>query len=349
MPIVFHVPPIDLTASNTLGLTCKARQVVSLTSHSQLARISQRAREADQTLVLGAGSNVVLPQHLSSLVVRVELKGIALVEARPDAWVIDVAGGENWHDFVQLTVANGWDGLENMALIPGTVGAAPVQNIGAYGIELDTRIESVTAWHIPEAKIVTFNRADCGFHYRDSMFKRAGLGQWIILSVRFNFPRPWQPVLTYPDLVRHPMLSVIPAGEVTARQIFDAVCEIRRTKLPDPAVLGNAGSFFKNPVVPADQFNALRTLFPGLVSYAQPDQTFKLAAGWMIEQAGWKGRRVGQVGVHAHQALVLVNYGHATACELLGLARSVQLSVQQQFGVMLEIEPVVVTDQASET
>ncbi len=348
MPIVFHVPPTDLTASNTLGLSCKARHVVELTSRDQLARVSQRARESGQTLVLGAGSNVVLPEHLSGLVVRVALRGITLVEARPDAWVIDVAGGENWHDFVRMTVANGWNGLENMALIPGTVGAAPVQNIGAYGIELDTRIESVTAWHIPEGKIVEFNRADCGFHYRDSLFKRAGLGQWIILSVRFNLPRPWQPVLAYPDLLRHPILSAIPVAEVKASQIFDAVCEIRRTKLPDPAVLGNAGSFFKNPVVSTEKFKALKTLFPGLVAYQQPGQTYKLAAGWMIEQAGWKGRRVGRVGVHTHQALVLVNYGQATAGELLGLARSVQQSVLQQFGVTLEIEPVVVAGQGLE-
>lgn len=342
MPLSSITHAVDLTTLNTLGLVCQAEQVMDLNDVDQLSKVTEYARGGMQVVVLGGGSNVVLPARISRLIVRVQLKGISLVEQRPDAWVIDVAAGENWHDFVATAMTQGWDGLENLALIPGSVGAAPVQNIGAYGVELDSRIESVTAWHIPEGRMVTFKREDCGFNYRDSMFKRAGLGHWLIVSVRFCLPRPWQAVLEYPDLKHHPVLAGTAVEEVNARQIFDAVCEIRRTKLPDPAVLGNAGSFFKNPVIPASQFETLKQHFAGIVAYPQADQSFKLAAGWLIEQCGWKGRRIGQVGVHTRQALVLVNYGQATAVELLALAQSILQSVEEKFGVELEIEPVQV-------
>ena len=338
------VRSVDLSALNTLGLTCQAGHVADLTHLSQLPVMSALAQRLGLAVVLGEGSNVVLPSSLNRLVVRVQLKGIELIEQRPDAWIIDVAAGENWHDFVTTAISLGWDGLENLALIPGTVGAAPVQNIGAYGVELDSRVESVTAWNIPEARLVTFAREQCGFKYRDSMFKRAGLGQWLIVGVRFCLPRPWQPVLGYPDLLRHPDLAGIAPEAIRAQQIFDAVCDIRRTKLPDPAVLGNAGSFFKNPVVSASEFHALKLRFADVVSYPQAGGSFKLAAGWLIEQCGWKGKRQGNVGVHERQALVLVNDGHATASELLELASAIKNSVSEQFGVELEIEPVVVSD-----
>jgi len=334
----------DLSAMNTLGLACQAARVTYINDLSQLPALSEMARHAEPILVMGGGSNLVLPAQLQRLVVRVQFKGIDLVEQRPDAWVIDVGAGENWHDFVATSIHRGWDGLENLALIPGTVGAAPVQNIGAYGVELNTRVESVTAWHLAEARLVTFSREACEFNYRDSMFKHAEPGQWLIVRVRFCLPRPWQPVLGYPDLMHHPLLKVTAPEAVRAQQIFEAVCDIRRTKLPDPAVLGNAGSFFKNPVISATQFNALKLRFTDIVSYPQADGCFKLAAGWLIERCGWKGRRVGNVGVHARQALVLVNYGHASATELLDLAAAIQQSVLEQFGVMLEIEPVVVSD-----
>ena len=342
LPPIVHA--VDLSAMNTLGLACQAAHVVDISDLSQLPALSELARLSAPALVLGGGSNLVLPARLERLVLRVMLKGIALVQERKDAWIIDVAAGENWHDFVTASMNQGWDGLENLALIPGTVGAAPVQNIGAYGVELDSRVESVTAWHIPEARLVTLKREDCGFKYRDSMFKQAGLGQWLIVRVRFCLPRPWQPVMGYPDLLRHPVLAGTASGEVCARQIFDAVCDIRRAKLPDPAVLGNAGSFFKNPVVSQSQFDALKLRFADIVAFPQADGRFKLAAGWLIEQCGWKGRRVGRVGVHARQALVLVHYGQATAAELLDLAHAIRQSVSEQFGVMLEIEPVVVSD-----
>jgi len=255
--------------------------------------------------------------------------------------LIDVAAGENWHDWVVTATARGWWGLENLGLIPGTVGGAPVQNIGAYGVELCQRLESVTAWHVAAQNYVTLSRAECDFGYRDSIFKRAKRGEWLIVSVRFALPKAWQPVLTYPDLAGHPQLALV-SQAVTAQAVLEAVCDIRRRKLPDPAVLGNAGSFFKNPVVSALQYQALQARFAKLVAYPQPEGSFKLAAGWLIEYCGFKGLRSGAVGVHAQQALVLVNYGHAQADELLAFASTIREAVQKTFGVLLEIEPVVV-------
>jgi UDP-N-acetylmuramate dehydrogenase len=331
----------DLSSCNTLQLQCHAKQVVVLQSLEQLEALGRELVRAPEFVVLGGGSNVILPSSLSSLVVRVALKGIELVESTADHWIIDVAAGENWHDWVATATARGWWGLENLALIPGTVGAAPVQNIGAYGVELCQRIESVTAWRVAQQKYVTLSRAECDFGYRDSIFKRAKRGEWLIVSVRFALPKAWQPVLTYPDLAGHPQLA--PGSQsVTAQTILEAVCDIRRRKLPDPAVLGNAGSFFKNPVVSAAQYQDLRARFAKLVAYQQPSGGFKLAAGWLIEYCGFKGQRSGAVGVHAQQALVLVNYGHAQADELLALASTVSQAVQKTFGVLLEIEPVIV-------
>ena len=334
---------MTLTRFNTLGLTCEAKQVMTLASQAQLPEVTARAREAGGVVVLGGGSNVVLPAELDRFVVRVELKGITPVESSDQtAWRIDVAAGEDWHDWVEIATKNGWFGLENLALIPGTVGAAPVQNIGAYGVELKDRIESVTDWHIPEGRLVTLSKDSCGFAYRDSIFKRDALGTWLIVSVRFLLPKKWMPVLSYPDLKNHVVLSRLEPAHVKAEQILQAVCEVRRAKLPDPAVLGNAGSFFKNPVVSENQYLLLKAQFPALIAYPQTDQTFKLAAGWLIERCGWKGKRLGAVGVHDRQALVLVNYGGAQASELMALAHEVRASVKAQFGVDLEIEPVVV-------
>ncbi len=329
----------DLTRLNTLGLASRAEAFVTLHEPAQLRVLSELARQASSLLVLGGGSNLVLPERVPGLVARVGFQGVRLLEARPDAWIVEAAGGESWHGFVAACVAQGWDGLENLALIPGTVGAAPVQNIGAYGVELQERFHSLTAWDVREARYVEMRAEDCRFSYRDSTFKHDEPGRWVIVNVRFSLPRPWRPVLGYPDLQRHPRLA---DGSPNARDVFDAVCDIRRTKLPDPAVTGNAGSFFKNPIVPAAQRDALAGRFPGLVSYAQADGRYKLAAGWLIDQCGWKGRALGAAGVHDRQALVLVNRGGATAADIMGLAHAVQDAVAQRYGVRLEPEPVVV-------
>lgn len=332
--------PCDLTPHNTFGLATQAAHCVTLSQASQLESLSDLAGRHASLLVLGGGSNVVLPDRVPGLVARVALRGVRLVDERPDAWIIEAAAGENWHDFVAGCVARGWDGLENLALIPGTVGAAPVQNIGAYGVELQQRFHALTAWNVAQRRLVHMTAQDCRYAYRDSVFKHQPAGHWVIVSVQFALPRPWRPVLDYPDLRRDPALA---AGAPSAKAIFEAVCRIRRAKLPDPAIIGNAGSFFKNPLVQGGQRDALAARFPGLVSYAQPDGRYKLAAGWLIDQCGWKGRALGAAGVHDRQALVLVNRGGARAADILALAEAVQRDVKQRYGVMLEPEPVVVS------
>ncbi|WP_157792904.1 UDP-N-acetylmuramate dehydrogenase [Bordetella genomosp. 8] len=325
-----------LTPLNTFGLVSQAEAYVRIVSPEQLPALSELARRYGRAFVLGGGSNVVLPSTMEGLVAHMAIPGIRLLEARDDAWIVEASGGESWHGFVDACLRNGWDGLENLALIPGTVGASPVQNIGAYGVELDQRFLGLTAWDIARGERVEMSAGDCRFAYRDSRFKHDAPGRWAIVSVRFALPRPWRPVLDYPDLRKHLAL----ADAVSAQAIFDAVCAIRRQKLPDPAVIGNAGSFFKNPIVTAGQHAVLRERFPGLVSYPQPDGRYKLAAGWLIDQCGWKGRSLGPVGVHDRQALVLINRGGARAADIMALADAIREDVQARYGVDLEPEPV---------
>jgi UDP-N-acetylmuramate dehydrogenase len=364
LPAATLTPSVqDLTELNTLGLSARAQAFVTLRAPDQLVALSDLAARSPGLLVLGGGSNMVLPASIQSLVVRVALSGVRLLEARPDAWIIEAGAGENWHGFVTTCVDRGWDGLENLALIPGTVGAAPVQNIGAYGVELADRFHSLTAWHVAQRRLVELSADDCRFAYRDSVFKHAQPGEWIILTVRFALPRPWRPVLEYPDLQRYfgvagngharagQALVAAPeshAGAPTACDVYNAVCDIRRAKLPDPAVVGNAGSFFKNPIVPADVRDSLLAQHPGLVSYQQPDGRYKLAAGWLIDQCGWKGRALGAAGVHDRQALVLVNKGGATADDIMRLAAAIQRDVAARYQVLLEPEPIVWQDNAGD-
>jgi len=334
--------PRDLQPLNTLGLPAWTQAYARIGHPAQLPQLSELAARHGPPLVLGGGSNIVLPPSVPGWVVQVGLAGVRLVEARSDAWIVEAGAGESWHGFVQACVRQGWDGLENLALIPGTVGAAPVQNVGAYGVELAERFLGLSAWDVAHRRMVEMSSADCRFGYRDSMFKHEPAGRWVIASVRFALPRPWRPVLEYPDLQGHPRLAQ--AAAPSAQDIFEAVCEIRRGKLPDPAVLGNAGSFFKNPVVAAGAYRELAARFPGLVGYPQADGRYKLAAGWLIDRCGWKGRRMGPAGVHERQALVLVNHGGARAAEILALAAAIRDDVRQRYGVELEPEPRVVAD-----
>lgn len=331
----------DLSAFNTLGLRSRAHRYVQYTDKSQLNELSDLVRSHRTIFVLGGGSNVVLAPQVTGLVVKVLTSGVRLLDQDDEHVLVEAEGGEVWHDFVAHCVKAGWNGLENLALIPGTVGAAPVQNIGAYGVELDQRFHSLLAWDITKGRMVEMGSQDCGFSYRHSVFKEAGPGRWLIVAVRFLLPRAWTPVLAYPDLQRRAELM---RSGIEAQQIFDAVCDIRRSKLPDPAVLGNAGSFFKNPIVAVSDFEALKRQYPDIVAYPQADGvSYKLAAGWLIDKAGWKGRRVGPVGVHDRQALVLVNHGGAVAEDVLSLAASIRSDVRERFGVTLEQEPVNVT------
>jgi UDP-N-acetylmuramate dehydrogenase len=277
---------------------------------------------------------------VAAVVLKIEIPGRRLVRETPDSWIVEAGAGENWHDFVAWTLAQGWPGLENLALIPGLVGAGPVQNIGAYGVELKDRFDSLDGVDLVTGRAVTLDAAMCAFGYRDSVFKHLLAGKTVITKVRFRLPRPWLPVLGYLELER----KMLETGNHTpdALTIFDWVCAIRRAKLPDPAVIGNAGSFFKNPVVSAEQCRDIIGRDPEVVHYPLPDGTYKLAAGWLIDVCGWKGKSVGQAAVYERQALVLVNRGGASGAEVMTLARAIQESVYGRFGIRLEPEPVVV-------
>ena len=332
---------VSLKPYNTFSLPAVARTLVRVASDADLREVVAHAvLGGAPKFVLGGGSNIILTRDMPQVVLKIEVRGIRLVEARADAWIVEAGAGEGWHDLVAFTLAQGWPGLENLALIPGTVGAAPVQNIGAYGIELQDRFESLDAVDLVTGRSVTMDAAACAFGYRDSVFKRALAGRCVITRVRLRLPRPWQPVLGYLELERKRAETGVTSPD--ALQVFDWVCAIRRAKLPDPAVLGNAGSFFKNPVVTPEQCRDITGRDPEVVHYPMPDGSVKLAAGWMIDACGWKGKSVGQAGVYEKQALVLVNRGSAIGSEVMLLAQAIQESVYGRFGIRLETEPVVV-------
>ncbi|MBL8386570.1 MAG: UDP-N-acetylmuramate dehydrogenase [Burkholderiales bacterium] len=331
---------VQLQGLNSFGLAARAAHLARCASDADVgAALAEAGRRGWRHLVLGGGSNVVFTGDFDGLVLRIESRGITLLEDGGPAWRVRAAAGENWHDFVMHALAQGWHGLENLALIPGTVGAAPVQNIGAYGVELADRLEAVRVLDTADGTIRTMTCGDCGFGYRDSVFRRQP-GRFVILDVTFRLPRAHVPVVAYADL--RAALTAQGIDAPTAREVAATVIAIRRAKLPDPGRLGNVGSFFKNPVVPAAQFARLRTAHPGIVGHPQDGGLVKLAAAWLIDRAGWKGRHQGGAAVHDRHALVLVNTGGARAADVLGLARAIQADVRQRFGVELEPEPVLV-------
>jgi len=351
---------VPLQPYNTFRIVARAHTLIRVTSEADaLAVVADPELGPAPKFVLGGGSNIVLTGDVRPVVLKVELPGRRLVAETDRAWIVEAGAGENWHELVRWTLEQGWPGLENMALIPGTVGAAPVQNIGAYGVELQDRFESLDAIDLQTGRRFSLDAAQCGFGYRDSVFKHAptpadpasgraaGLGlagRALITRVRFRLPKPWKPVLGYLDLERR--MTDTGNHRPTPQQIFDWVCEIRRAKLPDPAVIGNAGSFFKNPTVTPEQCADIIAREPRIVHYHLADGTVKLAAGWLIDACGWKGKSIGQAGVYDKQALVLVNRGGegdgATGGEVMTLAKAIQTSVYERFGILLEPEPVVV-------
>lgn len=334
------LPDHPLAAHNTFGIDARARYAARITHPAQFEALHRDARVATLPhLVLGGGSNVVFTRDFDGLVLLDEIAGRRVVRD-DDAWYVEAGGGENWHAFVGWTLEQGMAGLENLALIPGTVGAAPIQNIGAYGLEMNAYFDSLVAVELATGRSERFDAARCAFGYRDSFFKRDGRGRFAIVSVTFRLPKRWTPRLGYADVTRELDARGISPDAATPRDVFDAVVAIRRAKLPDPRELGNAGSFFKNPVIDRAQFDALHARAPGVVSYPQPDGRVKLAAGWLIDRCGWKGRALGAAAVHDRQALVLVNRGGATGADVLALARAIQHDVRAQFGVELEPEPV---------
>lgn len=356
---------VALRAFNTFHIVAKAHTLVRIASEADVPELL-----ADPELgtlprfILGGGSNIVLTGDVRSVVLKIEIMGRRLVQETAKAFIVEAGAGENWHDFVTWTLLQGWPGLENMALIPGTVGAAPVQNIGAYGVELQDRFESVDAIDLQTGQVFTLNAAQCAFGYRDSVFKHSSVAtsslgagdhqalglkdRALILRVRLRLPKPWKPVLGYVDLDKK--MAEHHCTSPSAQQLYDWVCEIRRAKLPDPEVMGNVGSFFKNPTVTPEQCADIIARDPKVTYYHLADGTIKLAAGWLIDSCGWRGKSVGNAGVYEKQALVLVNLGGndaasgagTTGGEVMTLARAIQTSVYERFGIRLEPEPVIV-------
>ncbi|MEN0105529.1 MAG: UDP-N-acetylmuramate dehydrogenase [Pseudomonas sp.] len=329
---------VSLKPFNTFGVDVTATAFVEAHNDADVrAALKVAAERQLPLLVIGGGSNLLLTGDVQALVLRMASRGIRLVEDGEQV-LVEAEAGEPWHPFVQWTLAQGLVGLENLSLIPGTVGAAPMQNIGAYGVEIKDVFRSLTALDRQTGELREFSLAECNFAYRDSLFKQQP-GRWLILRVRFVLSRQQTLHLEYGPVRQR--LSEQGIDSPTASDVSRAICAIRAEKLPDPAVLGNAGSFFKNPLVSAELAERIRTEHADLVAYPQADGQVKLAAGWLIERAGWKGFREGDAGVHKLQALVLVNYGAATGSELLALAKRVQADVLARFGVELEIEPNV--------
>lgn len=331
---------VSLQTKNTLALPARAERFVEVTSVAQLQQaVALAAQQGWSLMILGGGSNVVLAANLPGLVVHIAIAGIELQANDGGKVRVRVGAGENWHQLVQATLERGWYGLENLSLIPGTVGAAPIQNIGAYGVELSDYLIAVELVDLASGEQRTLEREACEFGYRDSVFKGRLKDRVAITAVTLELNTTANLKLDYPALTR--ALGQYRTAEITPKIVSDTVCAIRRSKLPDPEAIPNAGSFFKNPVVSSRVAQQLRKQYADLVVFPAAEGYLKLAAGWLIEQAGWKGRVIGNVGVHQQQALVLVNTGGATGPELLALASQIRQSVSEQFGIDLDLEPRV--------
>lgn len=328
----------SLRALNTFRVEQRAARLLACEDPSDIPEAVDLLRQAARRLVLGGGSNVLFTQDFDGTVLLLRTRGRRLLDAGAQAFLVEAEAGEPWDGFVRWTLAQGFGGLENLALIPGSVGASPIQNIGAYGLEMREFFAELDAIDLDSGERRTFSPADCAFGYRDSVFKQAGGRRWLVARVRFRLPRRWTPRLEYGELRAE--LAAHSTGEPSPMRVADAVSAIRRRKLPDPAILGNAGSFFKNPVVAAPQAQALRERFPDLPAWPSDGQV-KLSAAWMIERCGWKARREGDAGVHASHALVLVNHGQATGAQLLALAQRIRASVAAEFGIAIEPEPLI--------
>jgi UDP-N-acetylmuramate dehydrogenase len=330
----------NVALTNTLRLPALAQWYAPLHDIAQLPALLAEAHQRQAPItVLGEGSNVVLQADLPGLVLQPQMRGMAIIQWQGSRALVECQAGESWDQLVQWSLQQGLAGLENLSLIPGSVGAAPFQNIGAYGVELADRFDSLTACSLQDGLARQFSLDECQFSYRDSFFKSVEPGRWLISSVRLWLDREQAPVLGYADLASR--YQALPFEQRNATGLRQIICQLRRSKLPDPAQLANAGSFFKNPQVSAEQYQQLQQRYPELVAYPQPSGLYKLAAGWLIERAGWKGKRLADVGMHAQQALVLVNYGDASGAEVLALAAQVRESVAALFAVELEQEPII--------
>lgn len=328
---------ISLKPHNTFGLSCAARYFAKADSIESVQDIlSSSISQQSRLLVLGGGSNLLLTQDYDGLVLKNEIPGKKIVAKNAKSVVVEVGGGENWHEFVLWSIKNGLGGIENLSLIPGNVGASPMQNIGAYGVEIKDRFVQLSAYHIPTGEVHKFDKSDCAFGYRESVFKRQLKGEYIICAVQYELSLEHELNVSYGAIEQE--LEAMKVTELSIKAVSDAVINIRRSKLPDPKEIGNSGSFFKNPVVEAVTVKKLKEIYPTMPSYPAGPGKMKLAAGWLIEQAGWKGYRQGDYGVHTKQALVLVNYGNATGKQIYNLSQEILDSVKAKFGIQLERE-----------
>jgi len=330
---------ISLKQFNTFGIGASAKYFSSFKNADELSElITHHSRLS--TLILGGGSNILFTKNVDGIVLKNEIKGIELIKEDHQYVYVKAGGGENWHQFVLYSLNRNWQGLENLSLIPGNVGASPMQNIGAYGVEIKDLFYELEAFDLKEKKVFTFSVNDCGFGYRDSVFKTKLKNQFVILDATFRLNKTPKYNTSYGAIEEE--LNSMGVEELSAKKISLAVINIRSSKLPDPVEIGNAGSFFKNPSVSSIKFDELKKQFPAIIGYQNHDATFKLAAGWMIEQCGWKGFRKGDAGCHAQQALVLVNYGNAKGKEIYDLSEEILQSVQKKFGVKLQREVNIV-------
>ncbi len=328
---------VQLKRLNTLRIKAQVAALIPLHTGSNLDDLRHQLLKAKSVHVIGGGSNLVVRDQPLATVLQVNNQGISLIEQHGSTVIVQACAGEDWHRFVMHCLARGWNGLENLSLIPGKVGASPIQNIGAYGVEVGDKIDSVQVWHWPTGKLQIWDANQCQFGYRDSVFKREQGRDWIVLAVRFRLSTDNQTQVNYADLNRELGSR---CEHASAQEVAQAVIRVRQRKLPDPNVLPNAGSFFKNPVLTQAQLDRLFALFPEIPRYNVAGGV-KTSAAWLIERSGWKGKRIGDAGVDQNHALVLVNYGRATGEQMIQLANAIKRDVQQQFGVNLEPEPII--------
>ena len=326
---------ISLKPFNTFGIDVKAKYYAAFSETNELYEILSQNTQAG-IFILGGGSNILLTKDFEGLVLKNEVKGITELHEDSEYVYVKAGAGESWHHFVLHCIERNWAGIENLSLIPGNVGASPMQNIGAYGVEIDDVFWNLEAYHIKDKKMVTFTRSDCEFGYRQSVFKRKYKDEFVILNVTFQLRKKPRFNTSYGAIEQE--LERMGIKDLSIKAISDAVINIRSSKLPDPKEIGNAGSFFKNPTVLKDDYRELKKTFDTIIGHENIDGTVKLAAGWLIEQCGWKGYRKGDAGCHAKQALVLVNYQNAKGLEILELSELIMQSVREKFGVILERE-----------
>lgn len=328
---------VSLLPYNTFGIDVTAKALANFTSLQELQALLQ---QADNALILGGGSNVLFTRNYDGWILRNQLKGIELVHEDDTHFYVKAAAGEVWHDLVLHCIEQGYAGIENLSLIPGSVGASPMQNIGAYGVEIKDVFHELEAYHIHDQTVVKFGLQDCAFGYRESVFKRQFKNQFVLLNVTYKLNK--QPVFHTSYGAIEQELEAMGVQELSIKAVSQAVINIRQSKLPDPAVIGNAGSFFKNPKITAEHYQQLQQVHANIPGYTEPGNMVKVPAGWLIEQCQWKGYRKGDAGCHARQALVLVNYGKATGSEIYELSEAILNSVQQTFGITLEREVNIV-------